>query len=479
MTSMNFDEAAHMLRRMGFGGTAADINQLVSLGREGAAGLLIDFNQTNNSSMDSVLSASFDFSDPSDNNKFNQTEIRRWWFTRLVFTSRPFEEKMTLFWHNHFATALSKVPEIFMFIQNQALRTFGLDSFDNLLLKVSQDPAMLIWLDGITNVRGKPNENWARELQELFTMGINDPVTGEANYTENDVKEIARAFTGWSFRKSRTTTDPFAYDFVVNANQHDNTAKAIYGQTANFSGEDVITVIAARRSTPRFLVKKFFESFVYPLTNSAADLATIEKFSDVYMNNNHSIRELARAIFISDEFFSGRARFALVKSPVELIAGAIRQLQADYKPGTVGGRRDSTLFLLSRQMGQDLFDPPDVSGWKLNLGWINTASMLNRFNYANTLVVNRPTSSDSTGPSITTDQLKKLTKKNTAKTVSNFLSVLGPLSVDAPTMAALVSYLKTGDNGVPAKFSKSTATIDKKVRGLVHQIMGLPEYQQN
>lgn len=479
MTSMNFDEAAHLLRRMGFGGNASDINQLVSLGRESAVDQLINFGQTNNNSMNNVLAASFGFSNPQDNTRFNQGEIRRWWFTRMVFTSHHFEEKMTLFWHNHFATALSKVQDIFMDVQNQTLRTYGLDTFDNLLLKVAQDPAMLIWLDGITNVRGKPNENWARELQELFTMGINDAVTGVPNYTENDVKEIARAFTGWSFRKSRTSPDLFAYDFIVNAPQHDSTAKTIYGQTANFAGEDVVTIIAARRATPRFLVKRLFEFFVYPLTNSTGDLATIETFADVYMNNNHSIREVARAIFTSNEFFSERARFGLIKSPVELIVGAIRQLGAQYQPGAIGGRRDSTLFQLSSQMGQDILNPPDVSGWKLNLGWINTASMLTRFNYGNALITNRPDGSNNTGPSVTTDQLKKSTRKNPTKTVNNFLSLLGPLVVDQPAISSLVGYLQTSDNGAAGKFSKDTATIDKKVRGLVHQIMSLPEYQQN
>jgi peptide deformylase len=147
--------------------------------------------------MDDLLRGSFDFSNPLDFPRFNGGELQRWWFTRMVYTRRPFEEKMTLFWHNHFATSASKTGDLFIYNQNLTIRDHALDQFDKLLLRVSQDPAMLLWLDGVTNVRGKPNENFARELQELFTMGITDVVTGEANYTEEDVKEIARAFTGW------------------------------------------------------------------------------------------------------------------------------------------------------------------------------------------------------------------------------------------------------------------------------------------
>src|SRR5581483_7824548 len=245
----------------------------------------------------------------------NRSELQRWWFARMVTTNRVFEEKMTLFWHNHFATATSKVQDIFMYIQNLKLRQNALTRFDDLLLLVAQDPAMLIWLDGLTNVAGKPNENFARELQELFTMGIRDVVTGEPNYSEADVKEVARAFTGWKVFHPRDSADPYDFQFVVNPPEHDNTAKTVYAGTpyqasGNFDGKDVIDLICARRATARYLVWKLFKFFVYPLTDSAADHATVEKFADVYMQQSYSIKRLVRAIFTSDEFFSDRARFA-------------------------------------------------------------------------------------------------------------------------------------------------------------------------
>ena len=284
---------------------------------------------------------------------------------------------------------------------------------------------MLVWLDGITNVRGRPNENFAREFQELFTMGITDVVTDQPNYTEDDVKEISRAFTGWKFAGPRGSADPFDFRFFINPPEHDNGPKTIYGQTANFSGEDVITILSARRATARFLVKQLFEFFVYPLSSSSTDKSTIEKFADVYLAKDHSIRELARAVFTSDEFFSQRARFALIKSPVEYIVGAIKMLGVRHVPGT--SETDPHLLeFFTILLGQELFNPPDVAGWDLNLGWIDTARMLNRFTYADFLAINRPDGRNAPGLYLDHEQLRRHTKANPKKTVKSLLSLLGP-----------------------------------------------------
>jgi uncharacterized protein (DUF1800 family) len=340
MAGITYDEGAHLLRRMGFGGSPAEIEEISSFGREGAVDFLINYELVDNCPPEDLLQSSFDFSDPVDSPRFNRGELQRWWFTRMTYSRRPFEEKMTLFWHNHFATSASKTGDLFIYSQNLTLRRRSLDRFDDLLLAVAQDPAMLLWLDGVTNVRGKPNENFGRELQELFTMGINDVVTGEPNYTEEDVKEIARAFTGWKFFHPRFDPNPFNYQFVVIDTEHDNTLKTVYGgtewaHTGNLDGGDVIGIISARPSTARYLVKKLFEFFVYPLDDGAADKTTIDSFAEVYLTRNHSIKELVRAIFTSDEFFSERARFALVKSPVELIVGGIRRQWSEFgrRPG--------------------------------------------------------------------------------------------------------------------------------------------------
>src|ERR1044072_982752 len=243
MASLSFDEGAHLLRRAGLGGTSGEIDDLVARGREGAVDFLLNYTQIDNSELNNLLTQSFDFLvPPTEQKEISNGEIRRWWFTRFAYTKRPFEEKLTLFWHNHFATSSSKVQDFLMYNQNLTLRQHALDRFDDLLMAVAKDPAMLVWLDGVTNVLGRPTENFGRELQELFTMGINDVVTGEPNYTEQDVKEIARAFTGCNYQRTALSKSQ------INATQHDNTVKTIYGQTLNFSGEDVIQIISAKRA---------------------------------------------------------------------------------------------------------------------------------------------------------------------------------------------------------------------------------------
>ncbi len=478
------EDAAHLLRRMGFGGNLDEISDLEARGKEGAVDYLLNYQSINNQPLDDLLAASFNFADPRDNNRFNQGEIRRWWMTRMVHSRRQFEEKMTLFWHNHFATALSQVQEIYMYIQNLKFRQYGLSRFDDLLLAVSQDAAMLIWLNGLQNVAGSPNENFGRELQELFSMGILDPVTGQANYTEDDVKQVARAFTGWKFRNPRQAGDPYNVEWFVQNNQHDNGNKTIYAGTpyqvsGNLSGQDVITVICNRPQTGRFLTKRLFDFFGYPLTSSSEDKATIDKFASVYASNNHSIKELVRAIFTSSEFFSERARYALVKQPVEYIVGAIRMLGADYRPGAnISGDRNQTSNVLagfSRNMTQDIFNPPDVAGWDLHLGWTNTATMLERFNFANSLVTSR--NHTNPGVSITNDQLGKYTKSKSKKTVNKFLDVMNLFGVPKQVKTNLRNYLETNDQGVKVGYNRDD--IDKKIRGLVHQIMCLPEFELN
>jgi uncharacterized protein (DUF1800 family) len=485
MTDLTFDDASHILRRMGFGGTSDEINNLMSMGREGAVNYLVNYGSIDDSALTAVagdgisptfVTQSFNFSDPNNNTNFNDNEIKRWWMTRMVLTKRQFQEKMTLFWHNHFATALSKVPRQYMYVQNLMLRNHALDQFDALLLAVAQDADMLIFLDTITNIKGRANENFARELQELFTMGQNNLVTGQPNYTQFDITQIARAFTGWQFRKT-PGGGPFDYQFFVNAAAHDDGQKTIYGQTANFGGQDVITTIAAREETGQFLTKKLFEFFVYPLdlTNSA-DVATIAKFAGVYTSSNHSVKTLVTSLFTSDEFFSSRARFGLIKNPVELIVSAIRMSGGQYVPGSPA-RRDATLYTRSKNMGMDLFDPPGVQGWTLNTGWVNTASMLERFNYANTLASNRPANSTTPGAWISSDTINGFVGPNAKKTVKRILSALGPL--DLGGIGPLKNYLMTDDSGNIVGFSTDATTVDKKIRGLLHQALSAPEFQLN
>jgi uncharacterized protein (DUF1800 family) len=315
-------------------------------------------------------------------------------------------------------------------------------------------------------------------------MGIFDVVTGEKNYTEDDIKEIARAFTGWNFVRPNAN-QPFVYAFRRNDANHDAGSKTIYSgtpfqTTGNLDGTDVIDIIARRPATPRYLVKKLFEFFVYPLDlDSSADRATADRFAKVYLDNNHSIKELARAIFTSDEFFSDRAFYALVKTPVEFVVEPIRMLGAQFNPGGPTDGRDNSQYTRSAQLGMDVFNPPDVSGWDLNVGFINTALMLARYNVANTFATTRPANVSAPGAGVTLDQLKKYTRFSAKKTVNNFLSVLN-VSIDKQTQIALRNYLGKDDAGNPVTWDPSTdAVVDKKIRGLMHLIMSLPEFSTN
>ncbi|MEW6127844.1 MAG: DUF1800 domain-containing protein [Acidobacteriota bacterium] len=471
MAQLTYDQAAHLSRRMGFGAPPEELDTLTRMTRQAAVDYYLNYESVNNDNLDNYLQKNF------NPKRFTpMDDVQLWWIIRMGKTARPFEEKMTLFWHNHFVSALDKVPYETMYVQNQMLRAQALLRFDDILLNVARDPAMLVYLDGITNVLGNPNENFARELQELFTMGIYDAVTGEANYTEKDVKEIARAFTGWKFKEKGGKK--YKYVSYIETDKHDAGPKEIYGRIANYTGEDVIAIISERRATARFLVKKLFNFFVYPLADTPEDKATIEKFANVYFTGNHSIRELARAIFNSDEFFSPRAEFALIKSPAELTVGAMRMLGADYVPGNLH-QADYETYVGFKSMGFDLLNPFDVSGFPTNLGWLNTSTMLERYNFAARIISTREVNKMSPGIGLANEKLKTHIASTPEQTVRNFLAVMGALKVDNQVVAILTDYLTKDDEGGRMPFEVDDHFIDKNIRGLVFLIMCLPEFQLN
>jgi uncharacterized protein (DUF1800 family) len=475
MAGLTAREAAHLLRRTGFSSPVADVNALTGKDRETAVNSIIDYESVRNQDMDEILARNFPFlrvssSDQLTSENFNEEQIRTWWISRLLYTQRPFEEKMTLFWHNHFATAIDTVPAIHMYTQNLDLRQYALGRFDDLLLQISQGAAMLIWLNGAESSKENPNENFARELQELFTMSPVDVVTDEPNYNETDVKEIARAFAGWRFRQKNNSA--FKYEWFIDTNSTDFGSKTIYNQTANFSGEDLITLLAAKRATARFLVYKLFTFFVYPLDlNLQSDKQTIDKFADVYLRRNHSIKELVRAIFQSDEFFSQRALWGVVKSPVEYVVGSLIMMKLRYPLGIVG-EQGMALQSAMREMGMILFTPPNVAGWKMNLGFVNTETLLGRYNFSATLM-----SGFMTGLVPPDRQLERYVKPTVQKTVGKLVNQLG-LELEPAVIKDLELYLtldRAGNlAGWPTPFNPLT-----KIRGLIRLLMCLPEYHLN
>jgi uncharacterized protein (DUF1800 family) len=272
----------------------------------------------------------------------------------MLHTNRPLQEKMTLFWHGHLTSGLRKVksPDL-LYNQNAFLRAHALGSFPELMRGISRDAAMIRWLDLGSNRKAAPNENYARELLELFTMG-----TG--NYSEADVRDAARAFTGWS----ATPTGAF----VFNRNRHDFGIKEVLGRTGALDGDDVTDTVVHHPATARFIAGKLFRFFVHP----NPEPASIDRLADVYQRSGASIRAVVESILRSPELVSESAYRALIKSPAELLVGALRTLGAEHVPEQVGRQM--------RLLGQDLFNPPSVAGWFGGRSWINAATLLSRFN---------------------------------------------------------------------------------------------------
>ena len=281
-------------------------------------------------------------------------EMQIWWARHMVTTEVPTREILTLFWHNHFTSALSsvKAPAL-LFRQNQTLRRHALGNFGALLRAMTRDPAMLVYLDGFRNRASAPNENFARELLELFTLG-------QGAYGEEDVREIARAFTGWSL-------DRETGEFLFRKDWHDDGIKSILNRKGRFDGDDVVELILAHPQTAHFITEKFWRAFI----SESPDAGEVERLADMFRANDYEIRPLLKAILTSDAFLARENRGRLVKSPIELLVGTVRLFNADV-------RKPGNLVRASRHLGQDIFNPPNVKGWPGGTAWLTTDHLLNR-----------------------------------------------------------------------------------------------------
>lgn len=284
-----------------------------------------------------------------------------WWLQRMVATSNPLTEKMTLLWHGQFATSIQKVRFArLMYGQNQIFRTQGMGRFDTLTQAVAKDPAMLIWLDANTDKQSHPNENFARELMERFTMGV-------GNYSETDVREAARCFTGWVF-------NPVTGAYGLQPLQHDDGTKTVLGHTGNLSGEDVVDIVTHSPASARFVVASLWSHLAYPVTTTDKVVAELAPAYAADLD----VSALVAAIFNHPGFVSPEARTGLVKQPVEYVVGALRALGL--------GADSPALLAALDQLGQVPFAPPSVGGWPQNDYWLSTASALTRLRLADRLV---------------------------------------------------------------------------------------------
>lgn len=375
--------AAHLLNRAGFGGPPLAIQQLADLQMAGAVSHLIDFEKIPDYTPApewahpepgrlEALRQAYKSGTPEERRLAQQAEqkmqfqrmveLRGWWLDRMAKGPRPFQEKMTLFWHGHFATSSEKVREsYYMWRQNELFRRLATDNWLRLLLEMGKDPAMLVWLDQAESRKEHPNENFAREVMELFALGI-------GNYTEKDVTEGARALTGWSLDRENQR-------FVYRPQFHDDGIKTYLGSTGNFNGDDVIAQIVAQPASGKFITAKIWNYFAGQMPSPELN----EALAGVFRANGNNFKPFLRVMFSSEEFYSSDVVHNQVKSPVQWLVGSSRMLESDL-PGPL------ICMGLTRSLGQDLFAPPNVKGWDGGMSWITTNTLLARYNEADTLV---------------------------------------------------------------------------------------------
>jgi uncharacterized protein (DUF1800 family) len=371
--------AAHLLRRAGFAATSAELDQYAAMTSTMMTQSVLNYQQTSNATLEAQLPTL----DPTSDKGPNAGALQAWWLQRMVQTARPLEEKMTLFWHGLLTSGLDKAGPAQMYTQNQLFRKMALANFDDLLKAVSKDPAMMVYLDTENNRKGKPNENYARELMELFTTGI-------GHYTEDDVRESARAFTGWTLKGGKQLR--YTTESAFNAKYFDSGLKTFMGKTGNFTGDDIVEMLVPLRATAERLSTRLFTFFAYP--NPEPEI--VRHLADTFQQSHYNVGAVVREIFALDAFYSPKAYRALIKSPAELAAQTLRAAGSDPK-----GYGEAVAAAAA--MGQVLFYPPNVAGWPAGTSWINSSTLLTRVNFVNGATQRmRPSAS-----SQTLDQLTK------------------------------------------------------------------------
>ena len=369
---------AHLMRRAGFGATFEELEARAAKGYEATVDELLD--PEGQPELEKDLMMRYQPQWVSQAGLEGQQEE---WTYRMINTKRPLEEKIALFWHQIFVTGHAKCeyPKQ-QTIEFDMFRRDGLGKFDNLLQGLAKDPAMMFYLDNCMSHKDAINENWGRELLELFSMGVG--MDGEVNYTEDDVKECARAFTGWTVTNSipRYPYGKYEAKFIYDSNDHDFGEKTFLGETGNWNGEDIINIVAKQAGTARFISRHLYNFFVSDepqvpawQNTSPGDPATIKSLEDEYFRTNYDIRSMLRVLFKSDAFKN--SRFTKVKSPTETVVGTMR-LVGDFsmpKPGM------NAMSLNIRYMGQDLMNPPTVEGWHTGREWIDSGTLVERINF--------------------------------------------------------------------------------------------------
>jgi uncharacterized protein (DUF1800 family) len=474
--------AAHLYRRAGFGASREDLLEAERLGPDGTLDLLLRGRPHAADLMTTLADVGRITAARDDTGQLTAD----WWLYCMLQGGHPLREKMTLFWHNHFATSIAKVLEpVLMFDQNCLLRKHALGKFGPILQEMSRDGAMLVWLDSNSNVKGRPNENYARELMELFSLGV-------GHYTEKDVKEAARAFTGWH-------TD--GRDFRFDVRDHDDGTKTVLGRTGAWDGGDVVRIVLDQPAAARFLVGKLYQFLISE--NGTLSDALLEPLCESFRKSDYDIAHLVRTMLASRHFYSEHAFRQRIKGPVEYALGAVQAVyrrygedEPEYRPLV-----QHPLVICLTEMGQRLFAPPNVKGWPGARSWLNTSTMLERDNFAAALALGTlwdeqpprrpapaPTSlgdvalrlarpkpenpADESAPPAALDPARLLREENVRgpeEVVGALLDLYVPGGVRAEARARLVAFVADG--------APSGRALDRRVRETVHAILTMPEYQ--
>jgi uncharacterized protein (DUF1800 family) len=390
------------------------------------------------------------------------------WMYNLVNTNRPLEEKMALFWHHIFATGNSKVDNYDQLLEQIALfREKGMGNYRELLIELAKNPAMIYWLDNNENHKVAVNENWGRELLELFSMGV-------GNYTEVDVREASRAFTGWTFEVKipRLPYGRFPWKFKYVPEDHDETEKTFLGHKGNFNGEDIIDIIVQQPACHRFIARHLYNFFVADEPQVPAwqitpprDPEAIEALMASFKESGCEMKAVLRTLFTSD--FFKNARYNKIKSPAELVVSTLRTVGGESLPRPMYGEE---VAMQPTYMGQDLLNPPSVEGWHTGAEWINSGSLMSRINFTAEMF------GDTSRPGVK-DIITRLQAKGTLtpeQLVDGCLDLMGPLQVEDETRQELLEQARSGGN-----LSWDAASAEQRGTEILQLIVAMREYQFN
>ena len=479
MTRNDIELLAHLMRRAGFGATRDEFEALGAQGYEAAVEELLHPDDPQVMSNDVIRRYH-----PEDSAMMYPQGCAQTWLYRMITTKAPLEEKVALFWHGIFATGYPKITQGKVLAdQIRTFRRYGMGSFKTLLVELSKDPAMIVWLDNNNNHKEAINENYGRELLELFSMGV-------GNYTEQDIKECARAFTGWTLgnaeymamRGLRDSIWPYgriAWHFEYRPEDHDDGEKEFLGHRGRFNGEDIIEIICQQPATARFIARHLYDFFVadeppvpqWPYV-PPRDPDAIEVLTQAYFDSEYDIRSMLRAMFKSDFFKSESCWYEKVKSPAELIAGVLRLTGRFDRPR----REMHERFLQLTYMGQYLNNPPSVEGWHQGVEWIDSGTLVERTSYASQQLGDLGTPGGKA-------MLSRLTTDNGGTVspdtlVDSCLDHLGAISASEDTRAMLIRYASQG-----GELRLTTAGPEEQTRQRIKEVLqmtaSIPEFQRS